>query len=69
MADDDMNPDMTPEEDDAAADGYRERLKKLDELPPPSDPGEIRARNRDREELERRLREYEQRRKERDSEN
>jgi hypothetical protein len=45
---DDMNPDMTPEEEDAAAEGNRERLKKLEELPPPTDPGGIRARNREK---------------------
>jgi hypothetical protein len=59
--DDDMNPDMTPEEEDAAADNYRERLKRLGQLPPPTDPGEIRARDREREELERRLREHDER--------
>jgi hypothetical protein len=55
------NPGMTPEEEDAAADNYRERLKKLGKLPAPSDPGEVRARNRERDEVERRLREHEER--------
>ena len=60
MTDDEMDPDLTPEQEDVAADDYRKRLKSLSELPPPTDPGEIRARNRDKEELERRLKEYEQ---------
>jgi hypothetical protein len=68
MSDDDMNPDMTPEEEDAAAADYRDRLKRLGELPPPSDPGEIRGRKREKEELERRLREYEERKLKRSSE-
>ena len=51
MSDDDMNPDMTPEEEDAAAADYRDRLKRLGELPPPSDPGEIRGRKREKKNL------------------
>jgi len=67
MSDDVMNPNMTPEEEAAAADYHRERLKLLGELPPATDPGDIRARNREKEELERRLREYEERRRARES--
>jgi hypothetical protein len=67
--DDDMNPDMTPEEEEEeAANDYRERLKRLGELRPPSDPGEIRARNREKDELQRRLKEYDERKLKRDSE-
>lgn len=68
MADDDMNPEVTPEEEEAAADDYRERLKRLGELPPATDPGEIRSRNREKEELERRLREHDERKRKREAE-
>ena len=57
-SDDAMNPDMTPEEEDNAADHYREQLKQLAELPPPTDPGDVRKRRSQKEELERSLREY-----------
>ena len=63
MSDDAMNPDMTPEEEDDAADHRRERLERLGKLPPPTDPGDIRARNREKEELEQRLREYDERKR------
>ena len=48
--DDDMSPDMNPEEEDAAEDDYRERLKRLgDCLRPPiqveSGPGTARKRS------------------------
>jgi hypothetical protein len=67
MTIDDMKPEMTPGEEDAAADAYRERLKRLGELKPPTDPGEIRERNREKEELERRIREHNERRLKRES--
>ena len=67
MSDDAMNPDMTPEEEDDAADHRRERLERLGKLPPPTDPGDIRARNREKEELEQRLREYDERKRARES--
>jgi hypothetical protein len=67
MADDDMNPEMTPEEEEAAADDYRERLKRLGELPPATDPGEIRSRKREKEELDRRLREHDERKRKREA--
>jgi hypothetical protein len=58
MADDvNMDPDMTPEEQDEAIDSHRERLRRLRELAPPTDPGEIRAREREIDETKRRLRE------------
>ncbi len=68
MTDDDMNPDLTPDEEDAAADSHRMRLKTLGDLPPATDVGEIRARGREIEELEQRLREYEERKLKRNSE-
>lgn len=66
--DDDMNSDRTPEEEDVVEDYYREQLKNLDELPPPTDPGEIRARKWVRKELKRRIKECEERKSQRDSE-
>ena len=68
MSDDiDMTPGMTPEEEDEAAENHRERLKTLGDLPPATDPGEIRARQREKEELERRLKEYEERKRARET--
>ena len=68
MSDDiDMTPGMTPEEEDEAAENHRKRLKTLGDLPPATDPGEIRARQREKEELERRLKEYKERKRARES--
>ena len=68
IKDDDMNPDMTPKEEDATEEDYRERMKRLNDLPPPSDPGDIRARNREKEEIERRLRELGDKKRKREKE-
>lgn len=60
---DDMlnSPEMTPEEEAAAVEQYREKLKLLNDSPAPTDPGQIRLRKREKEELELRLKEYAER--------
>ncbi len=63
MSNADMNPDVSPEEQDEAEESLRERLEILKNLEPASDPGEIRARVSETAEIERRIRESEERRR------
>ena len=65
---DDMNPDVTPEEDNDAEVSYRERIEVLRKLESPSDPGEIRERDTEKAELELRIKEIKERRLKRISE-